>query len=169
MTSLSEIQQLVRDAVFESQADGPALRAITNHINASTGFSSTEHLLIYRRAILGTLVRAIANIFPVCKKLVGEEFFDGMAGIYTRKTPSKSPDLADYGESFADFIAEFDPAASLPYLPDVARLEWHWHRAFNAADETGIDIKSLGDVDDEVMDQIIFKLPVSASLLRSAF
>jgi hypothetical protein len=42
--------------------------------------------------------------------------------------------LAFYGEAFPDFIAGFEPAASLPYLADVARLEMARVRAFHAAD-----------------------------------
>lgn len=169
MSSLREIQCMVRDAIFEAESDGPALQAISAHINASPGITASEHLRIYRRAILGTLVRALGNIYPVCKCLVGEQFFDGMARVYARQTPSRSPDLANYGQSFSDFIAAFEPAAGLPYLPDTAVLEWHWHRAFHAADEPGIDLAALGEVTEKDMSRIVFKLPASASLIASDY
>ena len=169
MTSLLDMQRMVRDAVFETGEDGPALAAISEHINPSNGFTAAEHLLIYRRAILGTLVRALAAIHPVCKRLVGEEFFDAMSRIHARQTPSESPDLGDYGESFADFIAGFEPAADLVYLADVARLEWFWHRAFHAPDEDSINVRALAEVTEPDMENIIFRLPVSAHLLTSDY
>lgn len=169
MTSLLDMQRMVRDAVFETGSNGPALAAISEHLLDSDGFSATEHLLIYRRAILGTLVRALGAIHPVCKQLVGEEFFDAMGRVYARQTPSESPDLGDYGESFSAFIADFEPAAELAYLADVARLEWRWHRAFHAPDEDAIEVAALASVDAADTGRIAFRLPISASLLASDF
>jgi hypothetical protein len=169
MTSLGEIQRLVRDAVFEPGKDGPALEAVSAHVLPSAGMTSVEHVQIYKRAILATLERALGNIFPVCKQLVGKQFFEGMARKYAYETPSTSPDLANFGDEFARFIAEFEPAASLPYLPDVATLEWHWHRAFNAADETGLDTTALATVPESETGRIVFRMPASAALVASDY
>ncbi len=169
MTTLRDMQRMIRDAVFETGANGPALAAISAHIHAGDGLAPTEHLLIYRHAILATLVRALGAIHPVCKRLVGDNFFDAMSRVYARQTPSESPDLGDYGESFGDFVAAFEPAAGLVYLADVARLEWRWHRAFHAPDEDAIDIAALAGIAEEDMDRIAFRLPVSAGLLASDY
>jgi hypothetical protein len=169
MTSLLDLQRMVRDAVFETEPNGPALNAVIEHIEAGDGFTAADHLLIYRRAIIGTLVRTLGAIHPVCKKLVGDEFFDAMGRVYARQTPSESPDLGDYGKSFSTFIAGFEPAAELPYLADVARLEWCWHRAFHAPDEQGLDIAALGNIADTDTDRIAFRLAVSAHLLASDY
>jgi hypothetical protein len=42
--------------------------------------------------------------------------------------------LLDHGADFAAFIAAFEPAAGVPYLPDMARLERARLEAFHAAD-----------------------------------
>ena len=42
--------------------------------------------------------------------------------------------LAWYGADFAEFVAGFSPVAVLPYLSDVARLEWLRVEAWQAAD-----------------------------------
>ncbi len=169
MTDLRELQHLFRDAVFEETSDGPALQAFSKLINDSAGLSAAGHLRIYRGAILGTLTRALGNIYPVCKRLLGDQFFDGMARIHARNTPSQSADLANYGGEFGDFIASFEPAATLPYLADVARLEWHWHRAFHAADEAAMDLAALNNVPLADTGRIAFRLPASARLLDSNF
>jgi hypothetical protein len=39
-----------------------------------------------------------------------------------------------YGDEFADFVAQFPPAADICYLSDVARLEAARTRAYHAAD-----------------------------------
>ena len=68
------------------------------------------------------------------KRLVGDEFFGAMAHAFVLREPPVSPLLIHYGETFAAFIEEFDAAAPLPYLADVARLEFARGRAYHAAD-----------------------------------
>jgi hypothetical protein len=41
-----------------------------------------------------------------------------------RIEPPLSPILLKYGGRFPTFIETFRPTSSLPYLADVARLEW---------------------------------------------
>ena len=50
-------------------------------------------------------------------------------------------------------------------LPDVAELEWAWHRAFHAPDEPGLDLEALGRVDADATQQIRFRLPAASALL----
>ncbi len=89
---------------------------------------------VYRNNVLVTLVAALADTFPVLHDLVGAEFFAAMAREYVTAHPPCSPVLAHYGEGFADWVAGFEPAASRPYLSDMARLERARVRAFHAAD-----------------------------------
>jgi hypothetical protein len=51
--------------------------------------------------------------------------------------------MAFYGHDFADFVASFPPAASVPYLADVARLEMARVLAYHAADVAAIDPQAL--------------------------
>ena len=169
MTSLVELQQQMRDAIFESGRDGAALQAAGALVAPGSSLPAEEQVLIYRHAILATLGRTLEAIYPVCRALVGEEFFDAMGRVHVRQYPSESPDLGDYGMHFADFIAGFEPAAELPYLPDVARLEWAWHRAFHAADEPPLDIAALDQVPADETGRLIFRLPQSARLLESDY
>lgn len=79
---------------------------------------------MYRRNIFGILGAALAATYPVAKRIVGEQFFLCAVRAFIRQYPSQSGDLNEYCQEFADFLARFPPAASLAYLPDVARLEW---------------------------------------------
>jgi hypothetical protein len=169
MTSLGDLQRMIRDAMFEPDRDGPALRNVSGHIKPAKDLTAIEHIHIYRNAILGTLVRTLGNIYPVCKRVVGDEFFDAMARKFARQSPSRSADLSNYGADFAAFIADFEPAAALPYLEDVATLEWHWHLAFNAADEAGIDTTGLAAVSAEDIGRLTFRLPCSGQLIASEY
>lgn len=169
MILLKKLQEHFYEAVFEGGSDKNAVSKIRKYINNTEGLSSIDHFNIYRNSITASLNRALGEIYPVCKKLVGNNFFNAMGKEYMRTTPSRSADLANYGEDFSDFIAGFEHAADLPYLPDVANLEWAWHRAFHAADETGLDTRRLTEVKENDKGQIVFKLPLSASLISSEY
>ncbi len=72
--------------------------------------------------------------FPATERIVGEDFFAAMARVFVTAHPPRSKILHTYGDDFGDFIAAFEPAAELPYLADVARLEAARTRAYHAAD-----------------------------------
>lgn len=98
------------------------------------GSDLARRFAVYRNNVVVSLIDALADTFPVTLELVGDEFFRAMAGIFVRAAPPTSPLLAEYGEGFPAFIERFEPARSVPYLADVARLELLRVRAFHAAD-----------------------------------
>lgn len=89
---------------------------------------------VHRNNVMVSLVDALADTFPVTLALVGEEFFRAMARERVLADPPRSPVLTDYAQGFPGFIEAFAPAAGVPYLPDVARLEALRVRAWHAAD-----------------------------------
>lgn len=88
---------------------------------------------IYRNNVFVALVSALEARFPVVSRIVGIDFFKAAARVYAGAEPSRSAYL-DYGMSFPEFLAGFEPVADTPYLPDVARIEWARHEAYNAPD-----------------------------------
>ncbi len=101
---------------------------------------------VYRNNVLVSLTEALAQTFPVVRQLVGGEFFDAMAREYVRARPPRSALLAHYGRDFADFVRGFPPAAVVPYLADVARLEMAWLEALHAADAGAVEAQLLGEL-----------------------
>lgn len=169
MISLEQLQEHFYTSVFEQGLDKHTTSKLGHYINETEGLSSIDHFNIYKGSITASLNRALREIYPVCHRLTGDNFFNAMGKEYMRNTPSRSADLANYGEDYPDFIAGFKQAENLPYLPDVARLEWAWHRAFHAADESGLDLVALDEVSETDKPHIVFHLPVSASLMASEF
>lgn len=97
----------------------------------------------YRGNVFGKWEEALAGAYPIVRKIVGADFFAGLARAYARAHPSKSGDLNQYGERLADFVARFPHTLDLPYLPDVARMEWLAHRAYYARDPAPFGLQGL--------------------------
>jgi hypothetical protein len=98
---------------------------------------------VYRNNVKASLIATLTARYPVIQRLVGEEFFEATALVFVERHPPHSPVLAEYGAAFAAFLGSFEPAADLPYLADVARLEWARHEAFHAADAESSPIGRL--------------------------
>lgn len=91
-------------------------------------------LSVYRATSVANAVAALRLAFPVCAQITGDDFFDALARVYRDTHPSSDGDLNRYGAGFPVFLDGFEPVRALPYLPDVARLEWAVHEASTAAD-----------------------------------
>jgi hypothetical protein len=124
-------------------------------------------IAIYRRNLLANLGNALAATYPVVQRLVGDAFFREAARQYVLAHPSRSGDLNDYGASFAAFLAQYPHAATLAYLPDVARLEWAYHESYGAPDAAIFDLASLARVSADDYPRIRFQLHPSVRLLHS--
>jgi uncharacterized protein len=98
---------------------------------------------VYRGNVFGNWAQALAGAYPIVCKIVGEEFFRRLARAYAREHPSASGDLNEYGEHLADFVSRFPQTLDLPYLPDVARMEWLAHRAYCAQDPVPFELHGL--------------------------
>ena len=101
---------------------------------SANGADPQSRFAVYRNNVLSSLINALADNYPVVAQLVGEAFFRAMAGVYAQSVPPRSPVMNDYGGDFAEFIERFEPAASVPYLADIARLERLQVQAWHAAD-----------------------------------
>lgn len=90
---------------------------------------------VYRNTVSKACIDALLANYPAVARLTGEAWFRAAAAIHVREALPATPMLLEYGGDFARFLAGFAPAAELPYLPDVARLDRLWTEAHTAASE----------------------------------
>ena len=107
------------------------------------GQSVSPREQIYRNNVFISLTGALADIYPVVQRLVGEKFFAQLARRYIRAHPSRSGNLHDFGKQLTRFITSLSGSIGLPYLADVAALEWACHEAFHAAEAAPLDFSRL--------------------------
>lgn len=140
-------------------------------LKAWNGSDPTARLAVYRNNVVSSLIDALADTFPVAQELVGEAFFRAMAGVFARQAPPRSRILAHYGEGFAEFVEGFEPARSVPYLADVARLELAYVRAYHAADAEPVsgEVIGLALASGDRMADLCLVCHPSVTVLRSSY
>lgn len=89
---------------------------------------------IHRRHFIRSLTASLEKTYPGVVNLVDGRFFAFAADSFIRAHPPASPCLFEYGAALPDFLEVFPACASLPYLADVARMEWAMHRVFHSED-----------------------------------
>jgi hypothetical protein len=133
------------------------------------GIAAKDRIAIYRNNVFSNYREALKAVYPVVEKLVGEQFFRQTANRYINAYPSLSGDLNSYGGNFPQFLATFEPAKQLPYLPDVARLEWLMELVFHATDYTPRALAKLAAVPQSQYDELRFMLHPASQLFQSNY
>lgn len=150
-------------------------RPCPTNLVAWNGSDPSARFAVYRNNVVFSLIEALADTFPVAQCVIGVECFRSMAAMYVRRHPPRSCVLAQYGQEFPDFVADFvthfAPARELPYLADLCRIEVARVRAYHADD---VDPVGPDDVDaalacGEGLADITLSLHPSLSIVASDY
>jgi len=136
--ALARFQDAFAHALFVPETEPTAV--IPPHVAALT---AQPAFAVYRNTVMKGCIDALQANYPAVARLVGEEWFRAAAAIHVREALPTDPTLLRYGTAFSDFLARFEPAARLPYLPGVARLDRFWTEAHAAPDEDTLDPAAL--------------------------
>ncbi|TCS64961.1 HvfC/BufC N-terminal domain-containing protein [Varunaivibrio sulfuroxidans] len=166
MPTLSELQRNFLDAVLgeDGVTNAPLDALITEN-----GIPAARRLQIYKNNTFITLGEALAADYPVVARLVGDDFFAYLARHYIRAFPPPSGTLIDFGTHLGAFLADFEAARDLVYLPDVARLEWAWQKAYHSLDATALSADDLRDIAPDRYGDVVFAVHPSARIVRSHY
>jgi len=118
--NLSEYQKAFLNAVINQTT--PDL-CIQNEGKASL----KKRLSVYRDSMMGNHLKALRKLFALCERLVGEPFFLTLCEQYLNSVTFHTKHLDDVGEDFSAFLSKHASREQVPYLWDMARLEWAWH------------------------------------------
>jgi hypothetical protein len=161
----------MRQAVTQQQFAAALLEPCSTPAGITTarGTSDPARFAVYRNNVIASLGKALEQKFPVTARLVGNEFFRGMARAFIAGNRPRSALLAEYGDDLPVFIEGFEAANSVPYLADIARIETAWTRAYHAEDVAPIGVDALAGIAAEALPATRLIHHPSAALIRSAY
>lgn len=142
-------------------------RRVPDGVTSHTHPAPAKRFAVYRNNVVVSLIDALATRFPALQRIVGEEFFRAMAGVFVRAHPPRSPLMMDYGDDLPAFVETFAPAAELPYLADVARLEAARTRAFHAADAAPLPPAAFSALEPAELEALRLQFCPGIAIVRS--
>lgn len=161
--SLGELQRAFRGHILGGDSAALVAASVGERIPAAA------RLLVYRHHVFTSLEKALGATFATVRGVVGDDFFAGMARAYVLQSPPTGPVLSEYGAGFPTFVAAWPAASGLPYLADVARLDWALNLAYTAPEEGVLTADQLAAVPPESLDTLRLALRAGVSLVRSVY
>ena len=131
------------------------------------GRPAPKRFAVYRNNVATGLGNALEAAFPAVKSLVGDDFFRAMALAFLRQHPPQGRIMMLYGGEFPAFIKGFAPAASLGYLPDVARLEQALRESYHSADAAALSAATIAAIPQHRWPDLRLHLSPALRVIRS--
>lgn len=163
MNTLHEFQKQFTDNLLNEDINTLFLKQFKSSSEKQKCFS------VYRNNTLHSLSEALGDTYPIVKRLIGDASFKQIALDFIRHNPPAAPSLSDYGRDFSHFLKTSTLNNTLPYLSDVALLEWYYQCAFHSSDQPTLNLNALQSISAEQLHQIRLTPLASVNLLSSAF
>jgi len=160
---------LDNDLKHPSLADWQSEFGLSIQKNKNSKTSEQSRFSIYKNNVFHSLTQALSAQFPVCKQLVGDQFFNGCAHAFLSNQLPNRADMILIGESFSVFLKDFDHTKNMPYLVDVANLEYMRAKSLHSHDADCLSHQDLTTMDIGVLQQQTLIFHPSVFLIESKF
>ena len=167
MHSLPELQTLTLDALLHGGASRTAAAAAL--LRSDRGPAPERRLQVYRNNLVVSLTAALEAVYPVVARLVGAGFFRQLARAFIVEHPSRSGNLHAFGRELPAWLRTSASLQSLPYLGDVAALEWAFHEVYHEADAEPLDPARLAEVPTALQPALQLHLQPATRFVASPF
>ena len=133
MLTFLEIQKEMHEAILAAPS-----RALLEAIE-SDRIPARRRLNVYRNHYRKSLAMGLADVYPATRELLGERYFEALAGFYVAVRPPRDPRICRYGHDLPRFLSGREELEDSPYVTEVARLEWAIAELGDAPDATAVD------------------------------
>jgi hypothetical protein len=124
---------------------------------------------VYRNNVWVARLEAIEALFPVTRRLVGDDFLQDLARRFFTEAPPATPVVQEWAGPFAAWLAASDAVAEWVWIADVAALEAAWLAAHHAAEAAPLGPAALAGLAPERLAAARLRLHPSLALVASAF
>ena len=164
---LADLQAMFSEALPKPQSIATHADWIARGRDAFGGserLAPIEQLDVYREQFWLRHLNCLAEDFPVLHALVGDAKFETLVADYLAAHPPTHFQLRNLGAELADFLGKRDDAL----LADLARLEWAYVDAFDAADAPPLDANAVAAIPEDAWPSARLRFHPSVQLLRLA-
>lgn len=169
MLSLREVQESFFRSIARVPGGGSAHfdPALVETVEERGHLGSQARIDIYAQMYFARLLEVLHEDFPRVAAILGCERFDALIRAYLARHPSTNPSLRYLGRHFAEFLGTREDLETLPFLGDLARLEWARLEVFDAPDVEPLRIESLHRLAPDDWPELRLRLISACRTLRS--
>lgn len=138
-------------------------------LNAQRGSPGEERLSVYAGGYVTRVRDALIEVYESIHQVLGERTFTEMAEAYTKEHPSRDYNLSSVGRHLSHFLEGSSWNSNLPFLADLAHLEWAIAWAFHSTEEPSLDAASLNMFSLEEWDRARLTFQRSVTLISSSW
>lgn len=169
MSELDDVQRrmstfLRQRRALEKSSDAVAFAELA--VTGSSRLSPVEQLEIYREQFWLRHTSALLEDFPGLSRIIGQTTWERLVEEYFEAVAPASYSLRDLGQALPDFVSQSEFLEHRELCTDMARLEWAYVEAFDAADAPPLEPARLGAIPDEAWETARILLSPSLRLLR---
>ena len=167
--SLRELQQWMKARIHPGADASPSASDADRWLNPQRGAPGRERLSVYAAGYLARIREALMEVYEAVHHVVGNPEFSQLAEAYAVCHPSHEYNLSLVGRSVPEFLTTYALTQQLPFLPDLARLEWLVAEAFHAQEAPSLDPTSLKSVSPDMWDHLRLIFHPSVRLVDSSW
>ena len=152
--TFAELQQGLATLVLDGHDVG-----LERWVAVPTGVDVSTRLGVYRDGYPARLREALLEAFPAVAKILGDGSLASMVVRYRPQVPIGWCNLNFVGRALPNFLLSDRLAEDLPFLPDLARLEWCVVECFHARIGEPFDLATTAswELDDWAKARIAFQ------------
>ncbi|MBI3301226.1 MAG: putative DNA-binding domain-containing protein [Deltaproteobacteria bacterium] len=171
MLSLRELQSRFFGSLARVPGGGRATfdPALVQLVEGRGQLGPEERIDIYAQMYCARLLDVLREDFPRVAAILGCERFGEVARAYLARHPSTHPSLRCLGCHFMTFLDTRPEIVSLPFLSDLARLEWARLEVFDAPDAEPLRMEHLQSIAPHEWPDLRFHLIPAFQVLHSAW
>ena len=164
--SLADVQRWMKTQILPGDHTPHPSTVVLNPQRAVPG---QERLAVYAGGYLARMREALAEVYEAVHHILGEERFTELSHAYAHAHPSHDYNLSFAGRHFSTFLTAAAVATELPFLPDLARLEWMVCIAFHAFEQPPVDPSRLSSLPLDAWERARLVFQPSVSVVTSAW
>ncbi len=141
--------------------------SIAVDFNPQRAIPGLERLSVYAEGYEIRFREGLSETYEAVHRVIGEARFAELAKAYAAQYPSRNPNLSFVGEHLPQFIGTLPLAKELPFIADLAKLEWLVSEAFHAFEKPAVGAHELSKISPEKLTQAVFIFQPSVAVVSS--
>jgi len=170
--ALSELQTWMAELFRRRRAlpKEPELAELAGrHVTGNDRLLPIEQLEIYREQFWLRHTSSLLEDFPGLAGILGQQEWERLIEEYLLAFPPTSASLRDLGDRLALHIERSEWLPHRELCLDLARLEWAYIEAFDAADSAPLDATAIASIPEDAWENARIDLAASVRLLAVGY